>query len=62
MDSMDSIWNVLGTVKYCATRWIPLGINPFANLMAVFFTGLEEEIEVEEEDITEPLEMYIYAH
>jgi len=45
-----------------AARWIPLGINPFANLTAVFFTGLEEEIEVEEEDVTEPSEMYVYAH
>lgn len=26
-----------------AARWIPLAINPYANLTAVFFTALEEE-------------------
>ncbi|KIM43032.1 hypothetical protein M413DRAFT_26238 [Hebeloma cylindrosporum] len=40
-----------------AARWIPLGINPFANLMAVLFTGLGEEIELEAEDVIEPSEM-----
>ncbi|KIM42231.1 hypothetical protein M413DRAFT_27025 [Hebeloma cylindrosporum] len=39
------------------THWIPLGINPLANLMAVLFTGLGEEIELEAEDVIEPSEM-----
>ncbi|KIM48500.1 hypothetical protein M413DRAFT_22983 [Hebeloma cylindrosporum] len=40
-----------------AVHWIPLGINPFANLTAVLFAGLGEEIELEAEDVTEPLEI-----
>jgi hypothetical protein len=39
-----------------AARWIPLAINPYANLTAVFFTALEEE-SVEDEDLEEPSEM-----
>jgi hypothetical protein len=37
-----------------AARWISLGINPYANLMGVFFTALQED---GEEDRTEPSEM-----
>jgi hypothetical protein len=42
-----------------AARWIPLAINPYANLTAVFFTALEEEgiDSVEDEDLTEPSAM-----
>ena len=39
-----------------AARWIPLGINPYANLTAVFFTALEEE-GIQGEDLEEPSEM-----
>lgn len=42
-----------------AARWIPLAINPYANLMAVFFSGMQQD--PEDEDITEPSEMYVYA-
>jgi hypothetical protein len=38
-----------------AARWIPLGINPYANLTAVFFSGMDED--AEDEDLTEPSEM-----
>ena len=38
-----------------AARWIPLGINLYANLTAVFFTGMEQD--PEDEDITQPSEM-----
>ena len=44
-----------------AAHWIPLSINPYANLMAVFFTALEEE-GVQDEDLEKPSEMYVYAH
>jgi hypothetical protein len=37
-----------------AARWIPLGINPYANLTAVFFSGMEQD---PEDDVTEPSEM-----
>jgi hypothetical protein len=43
-----------------AARWIPLAINPYANLTPVFFTGLEQD--GDEEDINETSEMYVYAH
>jgi len=43
-----------------AVRWIPLGINLYANLTAVFFTGLDED--AEDEDVTESSELYVYAH
>jgi hypothetical protein len=43
-----------------AARWVPLAINPYANLTAVFFTGLEED--PEDEDVAESSEMYVYAH
>jgi hypothetical protein len=43
-----------------AARWIPLGISLYANLTAVFFTGMEED--PEDEDIGQPSEMYVYAH
>ena len=39
-----------------AARWIPLAINPYSNLMAVFFTALQEE-GLTEEDLEEPSEM-----
>jgi hypothetical protein len=39
-----------------AAHWIPLAINPYANLTAVFFTALKEE-DVEDEDLTKPSEM-----
>jgi hypothetical protein len=42
-----------------AARWIPLGINMYANLTAVFFSGMQQD--PEDEDITEPSEMYVYA-
>ena len=44
-----------------AACWIPLSINPYANLMAVFFTTFEEE-GIQDEDLEEPSEMYIYVH
>jgi hypothetical protein len=43
-----------------AARWIPLAINPFANITAVFFTALEED--GADEDLVEPSEMYVYAY
>jgi hypothetical protein len=38
-----------------AARRIPLSINPYANLRAVFFAGMEED--PEDEDMDEPSEM-----
>lgn len=38
-----------------AARWIPLSINPYANLRAVFFSGMEDD--AEDEDMTQPSEM-----
>ena len=42
-----------------AACWIPLAINPYANLTAVFFTALQEEgtVAIEDEDLEEPSEM-----
>jgi hypothetical protein len=42
-----------------AARWIPLGINPYANLTAVFFSGMEQD--PEDEDTRQSSEMYVYA-
>jgi len=39
---------------------ITLGINPYTNLMAMFFTGLDKD--AEDEDVSESSEMYIYAY
>ena len=41
-------------------HWIPLGINPYANLTTVFFTRLDKD--AEDEDVMESLELYVYAH
>jgi hypothetical protein len=38
-------------------HWIPLAINPYANLTAVFFTALEEDGVGVDEDLEEPSEM-----
>jgi hypothetical protein len=43
-----------------AARWIPLGINPYANLTAVFFSGMQQD--PEDEEVRQPSEMYVYAH
>jgi hypothetical protein len=42
-----------------AARWIPLAIDPYANLMAVFFTALQQDgVGVDEDlELEEPLEM-----
>lgn len=40
-------------------RWIPLAINPYANITSVFFTGMEQD--AEDEDVTQSSEMYVYA-
>ena len=37
------------------SRWIPLAINPYANITAVFFTGMEED--VGDEDVTQSSDM-----
>ena len=42
-----------------AAHWIPLSINPYVNLTAMFFTTLEEE-GVQDEDLEEPSEIYVY--
>ena len=39
-----------------AAHWIPLAINRYANLMAVFFTALEEDGVGVDEDLEEPSE------
>jgi hypothetical protein len=41
-----------------AARWIPLAINPYTNLTAVFLSAMQED--PEDEDIREPSEMYVY--
>jgi hypothetical protein len=42
-----------------AARWIPLAINPYGNLTAVFFTALEGDgVGVDEDlELEEPSEM-----
>ena len=35
--------------------WIPLAINPYANITAVFFTGMEDD--VGDEDVTQSSDM-----
>lgn len=39
-----------------AARWIPLAINPYANLTTVFFTALEEE-GIQDEELEQCSEM-----
>jgi hypothetical protein len=40
-----------------AARWISLAIHPYANLTAVFFTGLEEDMSEEDRDVRQSSEM-----
>jgi hypothetical protein len=42
-----------------AARWIPLAINPYGNLTAIFFTALEGDgVGVDEDlELEEPSEM-----